>query len=173
MDNILAQLLSFPPHPPPASPLPDADVDKRLRGVLKLLNETPAKKLTAGLTGGGGGDLLDVGAFPYQHLIRSDEPSMLELGSPTDFLQILDPSINTLPYLYVLLAHISSTQGGKQAAGSQDSALLPGGRLWGPMVHFMEHFDPIQIRYAGNEFSRLINLVEAAANKASLVCRYR
>ena len=60
MDNILPQLLSFPPHPRPAIPLPDADVDKGLRGVLKLLNEIPGKKLTAGLTGGGGGDLLDV-----------------------------------------------------------------------------------------------------------------
>lgn len=62
MDSLLSQLLSFPPHPPPAIPLSDADFDNGLRGIVKLLNEVPAKKLTSGLSGGGGGDLLDV--FP-------------------------------------------------------------------------------------------------------------
>ena len=71
MDSILPQLLSFPPHPPPANPISDADVDKGLRGVLKILNEIPAKKLTAGLTGGGGGDLLDVGFMPTLHLVSA------------------------------------------------------------------------------------------------------
>ena len=94
---------------------------------------------------------------------------MHDLSSLTDPLQILDPSINTLPYLYVLIAHINSTQNGKQAAGSKDSALLPGGRLWKPMLQFMEYFDPIQIRYGGNEFKRLISAIENAAEQAELV----
>ena len=38
------------------------------------------------------------------------------------------------------------------------------------MLHFMEYFDPIQIRYGGNEFKRLIHAIENAANQAELVC---
>ena len=60
MDSLLSQLLSFPPHPPPLIPLPDAEVDRGLRRIVKLLNEVSAKRLTSGLSGGGGGDLLDV-----------------------------------------------------------------------------------------------------------------
>jgi hypothetical protein len=58
MDAILPQLLSFPPHPPPVTPLPDADYDKQIKIVVQLLNKTPANQLTAGVSGGG--DLLDV-----------------------------------------------------------------------------------------------------------------
>lgn len=58
MDSILPQLLSFPPHPPPAVPLSDKDYDKGIKTVLNLLSQTSAKKLTSGV--GGGGDLLEV-----------------------------------------------------------------------------------------------------------------
>ena len=58
MDAILPQLLAFPPHPPPVTPLPDADFDKQIKIVVQLLNQTPASKLTAGVHGGG--DLLNV-----------------------------------------------------------------------------------------------------------------
>lgn len=58
MDAILPQLLSFPPHPPPVTPLPDADYDKQIKLLVQLLNKTPANQLTAGVSGGG--DLLDV-----------------------------------------------------------------------------------------------------------------
>lgn len=58
MDSLLAQLLSFPPHPPPVIPLSDADVDTGLRDIVKLLNEVSSKKLAAGLSAGG--DPLDV-----------------------------------------------------------------------------------------------------------------
>lgn len=58
MDAILPQLLSFPPHPPPVTPLSDAEFDKQIKIVVQLLNQTPANKLTAGVIGGG--DLLNV-----------------------------------------------------------------------------------------------------------------
>ena len=58
MDAILQQLLAFPPHPPPLTPLPDAEFDKQIKSVVQLLNQTPANKLTAGVPNGG--DLLDV-----------------------------------------------------------------------------------------------------------------
>ena len=83
--------------------------------------------------------------------------------------QILDPSINTLPFLYVLLAHINGTQSGKQAVGSQAKAFAPGGALWKKMEYFIENFNPIQIRYAGKLFTTLIKAVAKAARGASKV----
>lgn len=37
------------------------------------------------------------------------------------------------------------------------------------MLRFMEHFDPVQVRYGGGEFRRLILAIENAARKAALV----
>ncbi|KAL8826865.1 MAG: hypothetical protein Q9191_003537 [Dirinaria sp. TL-2023a] len=139
MDGVLPKLLSFPPHPPPPIPLSDADYDTQIKSVLQLLNETSARKLTAGVSGSG------------------------------DLLDILDPSVNTLPYLYALLAHINGASSGKLAFGSANTALLPGGRLWEPMLTFMDRFDPIQIRYSGQEFRNLIAAVEKAARLAQMV----
>ena len=83
--------------------------------------------------------------------------------------QILNPTLHTLPFLYVLLAHINGPQGGKQTVGSQAKALSPGGQLWAKMEEFMERFDPVQIRYAGNLFPGLINVVVHSARIASKV----
>lgn len=58
MDSILPQLLSFPPHPPPADPLPDAEYDKQIKALVHTLSTLSGSKLTGGVRGGG--DLLDV-----------------------------------------------------------------------------------------------------------------
>lgn len=58
MDNLLPQLLAFPPHPPPATPLTDAEYDKQIKAIIQNLNTVPASKLTSGVPGGG--DLLEV-----------------------------------------------------------------------------------------------------------------
>jgi len=58
MDELLPQLLSFPPHPAPAQKLSDSEYDKQVKSIVKLLNGTSASKLVRGA--GGGGDLLDV-----------------------------------------------------------------------------------------------------------------
>ena len=58
MDTLLPQLLSFPPHPEPDKPLPDAEYDKHIKNYVNSINTVPASKLTSGVPGGG--DLLDV-----------------------------------------------------------------------------------------------------------------
>lgn len=58
MDTLLPELLAFPPHPPPVTPLTDAEYDIQIKNVVKLLNQLPAKKLTGSVAGGG--NLLDV-----------------------------------------------------------------------------------------------------------------
>jgi COP9 signalosome complex subunit 3 len=43
----------------------------------------------------------------------------------------------------------------------------PGGDLWKRAIEFLKVFDPIQVRYAGQEWRRLIELVAHAAQAAS------
>ncbi|KAL8965695.1 MAG: hypothetical protein Q9197_006380 [Variospora fuerteventurae] len=123
MEYLLPQLLSFPPHPPPPLPLSDQVYDKEIRTLRLVLNEIPANALTGGVPNGG------------------------------DLLDILDPSINTLPYLYVLLAHIH--------AGRQK--IMIGGSFWLKTLNFLERFDPIQVRYVGVEFRRVILFIRDTA----------
>jgi hypothetical protein len=58
MDTLLPELLAFPPHPPPVTPLADAEYDIQIKSVVKLLNQLPAKKLAGNVAGGT--NLLDV-----------------------------------------------------------------------------------------------------------------
>lgn len=69
-------------------------------------------------------------------------------------LQVLDPSINTLPFLYVLLAHSN--------AGKQKATTI-GSPLWQKALEFLHRFDSVQIRYVGTEFRRLIMFVQDVA----------
>ncbi|KAL9035705.1 MAG: hypothetical protein Q9180_004717 [Flavoplaca navasiana] len=122
MDSLLPQLLSFPPHPP--VPLADVAYDREIRSLRKVLNDTPASLLTAGVPNGG------------------------------DLLDILDPSINTLPFLYVLLAHSN--------AGKQKAPTI-GSPLWQKALDFLRTFDSVQVRYVGMEFRRLVMFVRDVA----------
>ncbi|KAL8798856.1 MAG: hypothetical protein Q9182_006334 [Xanthomendoza sp. 2 TL-2023] len=124
MDPLLPQLLSFPPHPPPPVPLVDAAYDKEIKNLRKLLNDLPASALTAGVANGG------------------------------DLLDILDPSINTLPFLYVLLAHLN--------AGKQKQTTI-GSPLWLKALEFLNRFDSVQVRYVGTEFRRITTFIKDVA----------
>ncbi|KAI4101858.1 MAG: hypothetical protein L6R37_004733 [Teloschistes peruensis] len=117
---LLPQLLSFPPHPPPAIPLTAAAYDKEIKHLRKALNGIPNHLLIGGVPNGG------------------------------DLLEILDPSINTLPYLFVLLGHFYASR--------QKSTVL-GSPLWIKALGFFDRFDPVQIRYVGTEFRGLIGCI--------------
>ncbi|KAI9849767.1 MAG: hypothetical protein M1838_006268 [Thelocarpon superellum] len=139
MDNLLPQLLSFPPHPPPAQPLSDGQYDTQVRSLLQTLNRTPANLLVREVQGG------------------------------DDLLEILDPSVNSLPYLYSLLAHIQAAID-KQGKGNHGSSKLlwndPIAPYWEKVVDFLQRFDSRQVRYAGTEWRRLVELVASAARSA-------
>lgn len=47
--------------------------------------------------------------------------------------------------------------------------ILPGGNSWGWAVRFLQQFDPIQMRYAGQEWRDLVQLVSQAALAVSKV----
>lgn len=74
-------------------------------------------------------------------------------------MQILDPAINTLPYLYTLLAHISVSHDSKQTGNNLLKAFPAGGHLWQKMLEFVHRFDPVQVRYSGYEWRRLLENV--------------
>ncbi|KAL8897331.1 MAG: hypothetical protein Q9192_002635 [Flavoplaca navasiana] len=99
MDSLLPQLLSFPPHPP--VPLVDVAYDREIRSLRKVLNDTPASLLTAGVPNGG--DLLDVSSLPlidcaeirYFNLRNAGKQKAPTIGSPLwhkalDFLRTFD-----------------------------------------------------------------------------------
>lgn len=77
MDTILPELLAFPPHPPPATPLTDVEYDAQIRSVVKLLNQLPAKKLIGNVAGGS--NLLDV-CYAYIRSTRVSTPSYWTCG---------------------------------------------------------------------------------------------
>lgn len=60
---LLPQLLSFPPHPPPAIPLTAAAYDKEIKHLRKALNGIPNHLLIGGVPNGG--DLLEVSSLTW------------------------------------------------------------------------------------------------------------
>ncbi len=47
--------------------------------------------------------------------------------------------------------------------------MLPTGTLWPKMVDFLERFDPIQVRYVGHEWRRVVEMVAKSARAISKV----
>ncbi|EFQ98902.1 COP9 signalosome complex subunit 3 [Nannizzia gypsea CBS 118893] len=73
-------------------------------------------------------------------------------------LEILDPALHSVAYLNVLLAYYQVAQ------KSDKSSFQPGGEGWKKALLFFETFDPIQVRYAGREFTRLVEIIASIAN---------
>lgn len=96
----------------------------------------------------------------------------VELAKLTYPSKLLNPAINTISYLHVLLAHIVGS-GPKGKALSLSNGFASGKPLWQAMSKFMDHFDPIQIRYSGQEIRRLIEIIYYAGIEGQQVCFYR
>lgn len=70
--------------------------------------------------------------------------------------QLLDPSVNSLSYLHVLLAQIQAQTEKPRSFRSGPTISRSGSSLWKRTVRLLEKFDPIQIRYAGAEWRKLL-----------------
>ncbi|KAI9783470.1 MAG: hypothetical protein M1816_001352 [Peltula sp. TS41687] len=138
MDKLLPQIMAFPPD----STLSDTQYETQIKSLVQTLNRTPTSNLTEPTKDGE--DPLDV-----------------------SILQILDPTKHTLPYLYTLLAYARSTPE-YQAKGTTKTVpvLDPRGEVFLKVAHFLEAFDPRQVRYAGVEFRKLIDIVLKSAKTA-------
>lgn len=94
--------------------------------------------------------------------------TVLDLRLTALVLQVLDPSINTLPYLYTLHAQIQDAAT-KKTATTKYGALAPESPLWSKIKSFIEQFDPVQIRYGGSEFRRLVEIIGKSVQSPSTV----
>ncbi len=83
----------------------------------------------------------------------------------------MDPSVNTLPYLYALHAHIQDAIT-KHASTASFEKFSPTSPLWAKIIDFFERFDTVQVRYGGSEFRRLIEIVARTAQNSSTVSLY-
>ncbi|KAI8938246.1 hypothetical protein NX059_005906 [Plenodomus lindquistii] len=79
-----------------------------------------------------------------------------------DVLTILNPSVNTIAYAFVLRHRISALLEKK----SVPDTLTPGGALWSNLVLFFETADSVQLRYIGQEWKRLVEYTEDIARAA-------
>ena len=81
--------------------------------------------------------------------------------------QNLHPSLHTLSYLLILNLHIDNLQ--IRAKENLPDEIKPGNDLWTRVAYFLQHFDPIQVRYAGHEWRRLVELLAQAAEVTAKV----
>jgi COP9 signalosome complex subunit 3 len=107
------------------------------------------------------GSVLDVSSFLLDH----GHGCRLELTVIS--AQNLDPGRDSIAYLFLLRLQIQTLQ--ETSRGTLPQDLLPPGRLWSRAVRYLEIFDPVQIRYVGQEFRQLIEFIGQASEAASKV----
>lgn len=150
MDDLLPKLLVFPPHPPPAIPLSDAQYEDGIKSQINYVSRLSDKQLMAQTSGGEGP--LDVSSVQlwiswFKKVLTS--------------AQVINPALNTVPYVFILLAHLQAANKGHKGLSWED--------LFEKMVNFAETFDSRQIRYLGKEFSAIIDHLSSIARSSRQV----
>lgn len=79
---------------------------------------------------------------------------------------MLNPSANSIAYAFALRHRIAAVVEKRNVP----DILKPGGTLWNRLVLFLENFDPVQMRYAGHEWRKLVDYVEQIARVMGSVC---
>lgn len=80
-----------------------------------------------------------------------------------DVLELLNPAVNTIAYAYALLARIQNATDNPKSAKAVPDNLRPGGTVWNKITLFLETADPVQLRYLGTEWKKLLRYVEQVA----------
>ncbi|KAJ5621185.1 hypothetical protein N7528_005968 [Penicillium herquei] len=80
-------------------------------------------------------------------------------------LDQFDPSKDSITYLFLLQLQIHILR--ETTSETFPADLLPLGKLWSRSTHYLEVFNPVQVRYAGHEWRQLIELVVQAAQAGS------
>ena len=76
---------------------------------------------------------------------------------------MLNPTTNAIAYAYTLRHRIEA------AHKKSTDQLQPGSPLWNALVLFLESFDPVQMRYAGDQWRKLVDYIEQIARNANAV----
>ncbi|KAF2640018.1 hypothetical protein P280DRAFT_490416 [Massarina eburnea CBS 473.64] len=94
-----------------------------------------------------------------EHLSKIGTAHFLKgADTPQDFLDVLDPAVNSIAYAFTLRVRLHGAFDRKNTA-----QLEPGSALWNRLVLFLETFDSVQMRYAGLEYRKLVDYVEQIA----------
>jgi COP9 signalosome complex subunit 3 len=91
-------------------------------------------------------------------LFKTDVSKVLKADGQQDFLQILNPGVNSISYLFILALRYRQFNNAKSQTQTEARTLLL------QALNFMQQFDPIQIRYVG---TILRDVVEQALTLAS------
>ena len=78
-------------------------------------------------------------------------------------IQVLDPATNSIAYAFTLRHRIEA------AIKKSSDPFRPGVPLWNKLVLFLESFDPVQMRYAGEQWRKLVEHVESTARNEGVV----
>lgn len=76
---------------------------------------------------------------------------------------MINPSLNTVPYIYILRAHIAAAHKGEKGINVND--------LWEKATAFLHSFDKRQVRYLGKEIQDVIEFVAQVASEQRQVRR--
>ncbi|ODH46652.1 hypothetical protein GX48_07262 [Paracoccidioides brasiliensis] len=104
------------------------------------------------------GHYLELKCIPSQKLVA-------HIPGKGNFLDLLDPGRQTLAYIFVLLSHYQVSQ--EDTKEPFPVAWRPGGELWSKSITLLKVFDRIQVRYAGQEFRNLVEIVAKSAEISS------
>jgi COP9 signalosome complex subunit 3 len=108
----------------------------------------------------------DKQARGYVEDVQKIGPSHFLKGAdtPQDVLNVLNPTANSIAYATTLRIRIHQTMEKNNTA-----LLAPGNATWNRLVLFLESFDPVQMRYAGTAYRKLVENVEQMARAAGSV----
>ncbi|TVY83781.1 COP9 signalosome complex subunit [Lachnellula suecica] len=132
MDDLLPKLLAFPPHPPPSIPLTDTQYDEGIKSHISTVKGMADSKL------------------------------LLRTSSGDGVLDLINPSINTVPYAFTLLAIITAVHKGNKNVDAK-------GNLWKNMSDFVSNLDPRQIRYLGAELGQITDTIVEYARSSNQI----
>lgn len=162
MADLIQIFHQFPPDD--AINLSPVQYDRSIRSYLDTLSQVTEHSLVKAYETQP--DILEV-CTKYGSSIQDINGSITGRNAVTDIcickLQSLDPSENTLPYLKILISLINAHAEELKSVKTIPDAFHPGRPLWNSLVLFLERFDPVQVRYAGNEWRKIVEFVDSVA----------
>lgn len=87
-----------------------------------------------------------------KHVVKTVESQFGSALPSDELLGTLDPSIDTIPYACILDTILKA----KVTPKSITESLYPGGALWRNLAAFVATYNPVEARYIGSRWRRLV-----------------
>lgn len=155
-----AQIFNFPPDQAAVEHLSPIEYDQSIRQYIAQLSRISKAVWAVGQLGDQ--NLLEVRAC----IISCNTGGRLLILA----IQILDPAVNTIPYLFVLVHQFQTKVESANTAANVPEECRPGGELWLKLINFLSVFDPVQIRYVGIEWRKAVEYVDRVVRLMDTVC---